>query len=64
MEAQVATDLGPSFYVPAACRGCGSAVALDCLIDQLALALGEAFWTAAPTSVGRGRTPRTVIGAA
>lgn len=41
--AQVANDLGPSYYIPAACRGSGSPVALDWLIDQLDLAPGEIF---------------------
>ncbi len=39
--AQVAEDLGPSYHIPAACRGSGSPVALDWLIDRLDLAPGE-----------------------
>lgn len=41
--AQVAIDLGPSFRVPAACRGSGSPAALDWLIENLALAHDEAL---------------------
>jgi ubiquinone/menaquinone biosynthesis C-methylase UbiE len=41
--AQVANDLGPSYHIPAACRGSGSPVALDWLIEQLDLAPGETF---------------------
>ncbi|MET0898662.1 MAG: class I SAM-dependent methyltransferase [Mycobacterium sp.] len=41
--AQVATDLGPSFYIPAGCRGSGSPAALDWLIEHLELASGEVF---------------------
>jgi SAM-dependent methyltransferase len=41
--AKVATDLGPSFYIPAGCRGSGSPAALDWLIEHLELARGEAF---------------------
>lgn len=33
--AQVAADLGPDYYVPAACRGSGQPVALDWLLDGL-----------------------------
>jgi SAM-dependent methyltransferase len=33
--AQVAADLGPEYYVPAACRGSGQPVALDWLLDGL-----------------------------
>jgi SAM-dependent methyltransferase len=35
--AQVAVDLGPDYYLPAACRGSGSPAALDWLIDQMGL---------------------------
>lgn len=41
--AQVAADLGPSFYIPAGCRGSGSPAALDWLIEHLELAAGEVF---------------------
>ena len=41
--AQAAIDLGPSFYIPAGCRGSGSPAALDWLIERLELAPGEAF---------------------
>ena len=33
--ARVAMDLGPKFYVPAACRGSGSPAGLDWLLDNL-----------------------------
>jgi SAM-dependent methyltransferase len=33
--AQVAADLGPEYYVPAACRGSGQPIALDWLLDGL-----------------------------
>jgi len=33
--AQVAADLGPEYYVPAACRGSGQPMALDWLLDGL-----------------------------
>jgi len=33
--AQVAADLGPEYYVPAACRGSGQRMALDWLLDGL-----------------------------
>jgi len=39
--AQVALDLGPSFYIPAGCRGSGSPAALDWLMEQLELRPGE-----------------------
>ena len=39
--AQVALDLGPSFYVPAGCRGSGNPAALDWLITELDLEQGE-----------------------
>lgn len=39
--AQVALDLGPSYYIPAACRGSGSPAALDWLIDSLRLDSGQ-----------------------
>ncbi|TPG28113.1 class I SAM-dependent methyltransferase [Mycobacterium hodleri] len=38
--AQVATDLGSSFKIPAACRGSGSLAVLDWLIDELHLSHG------------------------
>ena len=38
--AQVATDLGPEFHVPAGCRGSGSPAALEWLLDTMALAPG------------------------
>ena len=38
--ARVAHDLGPSFAVPAACRGSGSAAVLDWLINDLGLSHG------------------------
>lgn len=41
--AQIATELGPSYYVPAACRGSGSPAALDWLIEHLDLAAGDAL---------------------
>ncbi len=39
--AQVAADLGPQYYIPAACRGSGQPVALDWLLDGLGPAPGE-----------------------
>lgn len=39
--AGVARELGPDFYIPAACRGSGSPRALDWLIDHLDLAPGQ-----------------------
>jgi SAM-dependent methyltransferase len=39
--AEVATDLGQEFYIPAGCRGSGSPAILDWLIDRLALSAGE-----------------------
>jgi SAM-dependent methyltransferase len=39
--AQVAEELGPEYYVPAACRGSGSPAALDWLIDRMGLAPGQ-----------------------
>jgi len=39
--AQVAQELGPDYYVPAACRGSGSPAALDWLIDRMGLAPGQ-----------------------
>jgi SAM-dependent methyltransferase len=39
--AQVAADLGPEYYIPAACRGSGQPVALDWLLDGLGPAPGE-----------------------
>ncbi|MGO8769985.1 MAG: class I SAM-dependent methyltransferase [Mycobacterium sp.] len=41
--AQVAADLGPDYHVPAGCRGSGSPVALDWLIDQMGLAAGDSL---------------------
>lgn len=41
--ARVARDLGPSFYIPAGCRGSGSPAALDWLIEHLELAPGESL---------------------
>ena len=41
--ASVAIDLGPPFYIPAACRGSGSPVALDWLIENLGLHHGESL---------------------
>jgi SAM-dependent methyltransferase len=38
--AQVATDLGPQYYVPAGCRGSGSPAALDWLLDHMGLGEG------------------------
>jgi SAM-dependent methyltransferase len=42
-SAQVAAQLGPSYHIPAACRGSGSPAALDWLIEHLELAPGEAL---------------------
>ena len=39
--AQVAVDLGPEYYIPAACRGSGQPAALDWLLDGLRPAPGE-----------------------
>ena len=39
--AQVAVDLGPQYYVPAACRGSGQPAALDWLLQSLRPAPGE-----------------------
>ncbi|MDT5011358.1 MAG: hypothetical protein QOH57_2975 [Mycobacterium sp.] len=39
--AQVATELGPDYYVPAGCRGSGSPAGLDWLIDQMKLRPGH-----------------------
>jgi ubiquinone/menaquinone biosynthesis C-methylase UbiE len=41
--AQVATELGPDYHVPAGCRGSGSPAALDWLIDHMAVAPGARF---------------------
>ncbi|ANW65639.1 SAM-dependent methyltransferase [Mycobacterium sp. djl-10] len=41
--AQVARDLGPSFYIPAGCRGSGSPAALDWLMEHLELAPGQSL---------------------
>jgi SAM-dependent methyltransferase len=39
--AQVAQDLGPDYYLPAACRGSGQPAALDWLMSGLALRPGD-----------------------
>jgi hypothetical protein len=39
--AQAALKLGPSFRIPAACRGSGSPAALDWLIENMGLGRGE-----------------------
>jgi SAM-dependent methyltransferase len=39
--AQVARDLGPDYYVPAACRGSGQPAALDWLLSGLGLRPGD-----------------------
>ncbi|HJY94402.1 MAG TPA: methyltransferase domain-containing protein, partial [Streptosporangiaceae bacterium] len=39
--AQVAADLGPEYFVPAACRGSGQPVALDWLLTGLRAGPGE-----------------------
>ena len=39
--ARAAIELGPSFRIPAACRGSGSPAALQWLVDRLGLAAGE-----------------------
>lgn len=39
--AQVAADLGPEYYVPAACRGSGQPMALDWLLDGLRAGPGD-----------------------
>ncbi len=39
--AQVAADLGPEYYVPAACRGSGQPIALDWLLEGLNPRPGE-----------------------
>jgi SAM-dependent methyltransferase len=39
--AQVAGDLGPDYYVPAACRGSGQPAALDWLLERLQPRSGE-----------------------
>lgn len=41
--AQVAADLGPDYHVPAGCRGSGSPVALDWLIDRMGLSAGDSL---------------------
>ena len=40
--AQVAADLGPEYYMPAACRGSGQPAALDWLLDGLRPGPGDA----------------------
>src|SRR4029077_20603647 len=39
--AQVAADLGPEYFVPAACRGSGQPVALDWLLTDLRAGPGD-----------------------
>lgn len=39
--AQVAADLGPEYYIPAACRGSGQPAVLDWLLERLAARPGE-----------------------
>jgi SAM-dependent methyltransferase len=39
--AQVATDLGPEYYIPAACRGSGQPAVLDWLLERLGPRPGE-----------------------
>jgi SAM-dependent methyltransferase len=39
--AQVAADLGPEYYIPAACRGSGQPAVLDWLLERLAPRPGE-----------------------
>jgi SAM-dependent methyltransferase len=39
--AQVAKQLGPDYFIPAACRGSGSPAALDWLIDRMGFAPGQ-----------------------
>lgn len=39
--AGVARDLGPDYYIPAACRGSGSPAALDWLIEHMGLSEGD-----------------------
>src|SRR5579859_537276 len=39
--ARVAADLGPEYYIPAACRGSGQPEMLDWLLDRLAPQAGE-----------------------
>jgi SAM-dependent methyltransferase len=41
--AQMAIELGPSYYIPAACRGSGTPAALEWLIGRLELGSAEAF---------------------
>ena len=41
--ARVATDLGPDYYIPAACRGSGSPAALDWLIEHMGLTPGQSL---------------------
>jgi SAM-dependent methyltransferase len=41
--AQIATQLGPEYHIPAACRGSGSPAALDWLIDRMGLQPGSAL---------------------
>ncbi len=39
--AEVATDLGPDYHVPAGCRGSGNPAALDWLVEHLGLSAGD-----------------------
>lgn len=41
--ARVATDLGPEYHIPAACRGSGSPAALDWLIDRMRLSPNDSL---------------------
>jgi SAM-dependent methyltransferase len=38
---RIAGELGPEYHVPAACRGSGSPVALDWLVEHMGLTAGE-----------------------
>src|ERR1700691_5573402 len=42
--AQVAADLGPEYYIPAACRGSGQPAVLDWLLERLGPRLGEVMY--------------------
>jgi SAM-dependent methyltransferase len=39
--AEVATDLGPEYHIPAGCRGSGSPAALDWLIERMELSANQ-----------------------
>jgi SAM-dependent methyltransferase len=59
--AQVAADLGPEYYVPAACRGSGQPMALDWLLDGLRpgpddLMLDVGAGVGGPAAYAAGRT--------